>query len=134
EGIGFAIPIDSAKPIMEQLENNGKVERPFIGISTASLDEVPPQYQQKIQITNDVENGMVVANVEPGSPADEAGLKQFDVITKIDGHEIDSILDLRKYMYSETEVGDTVKLEVYQNGEAENVELELTKREEGNNQ
>ncbi|MEN1968409.1 trypsin-like peptidase domain-containing protein [Lentibacillus sp. N15] len=130
EGIGFAIPMDSAKPIMEELEASGKIDRPFIGISTAALDEVPPQYQENIQLPKNVKNGMVVANVEPSSPADEAGLKQFDVITKIDGKEIDSILDLRKYMYSETKVGDTVKLEVYQNGKPKTMEITLTKRKD----
>lgn len=134
EGIGFAIPIDSAKPIMEQLEKDGKIERPFIGVSTAALDEVPPQYQQNVKLPEDVKNGMVVANVDSGSPADDAGLQQFDVITKIDGNKIDSILDLRKYMYNETKVGDTIKLEVYQNGKPETVELSLAKREETNQQ
>src|SRR5699024_8153323 len=84
EGIGFAIPMDAAEPIMEQLEKEGKVDRQFIGISTASLDEVPPQYQQKINLPDDVDSGMVVADIEQGSPADDAGLDQFDVITKID--------------------------------------------------
>ncbi|MEW9675121.1 trypsin-like peptidase domain-containing protein [Lentibacillus sp. L22] len=128
EGIGFAIPIDSAMPIMKDLEKKGKIERPFIGVSTAALDEVPPQYQQNIKLPKDVDHGMVVANIEPGSPADKAGLNQFDVITKINDKEVKSILDLRKYMYSETNVGDTIKLEVYQNGKPNTVELTLSKR------
>ncbi|MFD2044331.1 S1C family serine protease [Ornithinibacillus salinisoli] len=129
EGIGFAIPIDSALPIMEQLETDGEVSRPFIGISTASLNQVPPQYRSNIELPEEVEEAMVIADVEQGSPADQAGLKQFDVITKINGENVTSILELRKYMYSETAVGDTVMLEIYRDGEKHDIELTLTDRE-----
>jgi serine protease Do len=128
EGIGFAIPIDSALPIMEQLETNGEIQRPFIGISTATINQVPMQYRHNIVLPDGIENGMVVASVEAGSPADQAGLQQFDVITKIDGHETPTILELRKYMYTETKIGDSVELEVYRNGEKKIVELQLTER------
>ncbi|WP_010098161.1 S1C family serine protease [Ornithinibacillus scapharcae] len=130
EGIGFAIPIDAALPIMEQLEANGKVQRPFIGISMATINQVPMQYRHNIILPEGVEHGMVVASVEPGSPADEAGLQQFDVITKIDEHDTPTALELRKYMYSETQVGDTVKLEVYRNGEKQIIDLKLMERYE----
>ncbi|WP_222619012.1 S1C family serine protease [Ornithinibacillus hominis] len=130
EGIGFAIPIDTALPIMEQLETNGKVQRPFIGISMAKLNQVPMQYRHNIILPDGVEQGMVVASVEPGSPAEIAGLQQFDVITKIDDHETPTALELRKYMYSETKVGDTVKLEIYRNGEKQVIDLELMDKNE----
>src|SRR5699024_2199251 len=97
EGIGFAIPIDAALPIMEQLETTGEVARPFIGITTAPVSQVPLQYQNKVVLPEGIEGGMVVADVQAGSPADQAGLQQFDVITKIDEHEITTLLDLRKY-------------------------------------
>lgn len=130
EGIGFAIPIDTALPIMEQLETNGKVQRPFIGISMATLNQVPMQYRHNIILPDGVDHGMVVASVEPGSPAEKAGLQQFDVITKIDDHETPTALELRKYMYSETKVGDTVKLEIYRNGEKQVIDLELMDKNE----
>lgn len=130
EGIGFAIPIDTAIPIMKQLENKGEVARPFIGISTASLQQVPVQYREKIQLPKDVKGGMVIAGVQTGSPAAKAGLKQFDIITKINGQQIASILDLRKYLYTETKIGDTVELEVYRNGKAQTIELTLVEREQ----
>ncbi|ASK61290.1 serine protease [Virgibacillus phasianinus] len=130
EGIGFAIPIDTAIPIMKQLENEGDVARPFIGVSTASLQQVPAQYRQQIKLPKDVKGGMVVAQVQPGSPADKAGLQQFDIITKINGEQIKSILDLRKYLYTETKIGDTVEMEVYREGEAQTVKLTLVERAE----
>lgn len=128
EGIGFAIPMDAALPIMEQLETDGEVARPFIGITTVSANQVPLQYQDRVVLPEDREGGMVVADVQTGSPADEAGLQQFDVITKIDGHEITTILDLRKYMYAETTIDDKVDIEIYRNGKQETVTLKLTER------
>lgn len=130
EGIGFAIPIDSALPIMEQLESKGEIARPVIGISTAPLNQVPPQYRNEIQLPEDIESGMVVADVQAGSPAEQAGLQQFDVITQIDGKDVTSILELRKYMYAETKVGDTIELEFYRDGKQQTTKLDLVEREE----
>lgn len=128
EGIGFAIPIDAAIPIMEQLESTGEVARPFIGISTASLHQVPEQYREHIHLPEGVEGDVVIAEVQPGSAADEAGLKQFDIITAIDGQEITSIVDLRKYMYSETTIGTTLHMEIIRDGKQQSVELEPSDR------
>ncbi|WP_010529366.1 S1C family serine protease [Lentibacillus jeotgali] len=129
EGIGFAIPIDTALPIMKQLENDESVARPYIGISTASVNQVPQQYRDQVQLPEDVEGGMVVAQVETGSPADNANLQQFDVITKINGNEIASLVDLREYLYKEAEIGESVELEIYRDGEKQTVSLELVERE-----
>ncbi|WP_239984673.1 S1C family serine protease [Lentibacillus sediminis] len=130
EGIGFAIPIDSALPIMEQLESGEEVERPFIGISTASLSQVPPQAQAQIELPDDVEGGMVIAQVEPGSSAEAAGLQQFDVITQINGNPITSILELRQFLYQEATIGETVEIEYYRDGNQQTVDLQLQPREE----
>lgn len=130
EGIGFAIPVDTALPIMEQLETEGEITRPLIGISTAALYQVPPEYRYEINLPNDVEGGMVIANVEAGSPADQAGLQQFDVITKINGQEVTSILELRKYLYSETSIGEAIKIEYIRDGKVETTELVLEQIED----
>src|SRR5699024_4804496 len=106
----------AALPVMEQLEINGEIERPVIGISTASLNQVPPQYRHEIILPEDVEGGMVVANVMNGSPADEAGLQQFDVIVKINEQDITSILELRRFLYADASVGETAEVEFYRDG------------------
>lgn len=129
EGMGFAIPIDSAVPIIEQLESDGEITRPFLGVSTAPMEQVPMEYQEKIDLPDDVDNGMVVADIESGSPADEADLEQFDVITEIDGEEIESTLDLREYLYNETEVDDKVTVTFYRDGEKQESELTLAENE-----
>lgn len=130
EGIGFAIPADTALPIMEQLETEGTVTRPLIGISTAALYQVPPEYRGNIDLPDDVEGGMVIASVEPRSPADKAGLQQFDVITKINDEPVTSILELRKYLYSDTAVGEEIKIEFIRDGKVETTELVLQELDE----
>lgn len=130
EGIGFAIPVDTALPIMEQLETQGEVERPQIGIGTVPLYQVPPQVRFEIGLPEDIDsNAVVIAQVQPNSPADHAGLEQADVITKIDGNEVHSLLDLRKYLYSETGVGEEVTIEFIRKGEVKTTKLELEKIE-----
>lgn len=130
EGIGFAIPVDAALPIMDQLEKDGEISRPFIGVSTASINQVPPQYQNQIQLPEDVEGGMVVADVQAGSAAEQAGLEQFDVITKINDEKITSVLELRKFLYSETNIGDKIEVEYYRDGKKQTASLELQEQEQ----
>lgn len=128
EGIGFAIPIDTALPIMEQLEKKGKVERPYIGIVMATLDQVPAEYQNKVKVPKDVEDAIIIANVERSSPAEQAGLKPFDIITKIDKQPVTSLVDFRKYLYSETTIGESITLEIYRDGTKQTIKLQLSER------
>ncbi|WP_163538932.1 S1C family serine protease [Gracilibacillus sp. YIM 98692] len=131
EGIGFAIPIDDAKPVIEQLETEGEVTRPFIGISAVNLDTVPARHKQDtLNLSEDVEEGLVVAQVETGSPADSAGLQKYDVITAIDDQTLSSMLDLKTYLYKETNAGDEVTITFLRNGEEQTTTLTLS--EQGN--
>ncbi|MFD1067093.1 S1C family serine protease [Oceanobacillus locisalsi] len=125
EGIGFAIPIDEALPVIEKLETDGEVSRPLIGISTAPLSQVPPEYQQETSLPEDVDGGMVVANVQSGSPADNANLQQFDVITKINGNPVTSIIDLRKELFDQGQAGEHVEIEFARNGELHSITLKM---------
>ncbi|MFD1386283.1 trypsin-like peptidase domain-containing protein [Oceanobacillus sp. FSL W7-1293] len=125
EGIGFAIPIDEALPVVEKLETDGEVSRPLIGISTAPLSQVPPQYQQEIELPEDVDGGMVIANVQSGSPADNANLQQFDVITKINGNPVTSIIELRKELFDQGQAGEHVEIEFARDGELHSITLKM---------
>lgn len=129
EGIGFAIPIDDAKPIIEQLEQGQEVKRPFLGISAVDLDTVPAQHkQQTLQLEEGIENGVVIADVELSSPAEEAGLQRYDVVTKINDHDIQSMLDLKTYLYRETKIGDEVTVTFYRDGKQQTTELTLVEQ------
>ncbi|QGH33096.1 PDZ domain-containing protein [Gracilibacillus salitolerans] len=129
EGIGFAIPIDDAKPVVEQLETGNEVVRPFIGISAIDLSTVPQRHiQETLQLDESVENGVVIAQVEPNSPAEESGLQQYDVVTKLNDKNIESMLDLKKYLYNETEVGEEVNVTFYREGNLQTATLVLNEQ------
>lgn len=126
EGLGFAIPINSAIPIIEELEKKGEVQRPTMGISLMDLTEVPAYYQQQtLQLPQEVTNGVVISQVVPGSAADKAGLQQYDVIVEMDGKKIENAIELRKHLYNEKEIGDTLQMKVYRQGKVVEAKLQL---------
>jgi len=119
EGMGFAIPINEAKPIIEQLIQNKKVSRPYLGITGQTIDEqTAKQY--------DVPQGVLIRQVVPGSGAEKAGLVRGDIITKVDNERVTTIEQLQKIIQSH-KVGDVLKVEAY--GELnryKTVEVKLT--------
>ncbi|HLQ83288.1 MAG TPA: trypsin-like peptidase domain-containing protein, partial [Pseudogracilibacillus sp.] len=117
EGIGFAIPIDTAWPIVQELERTGKVTRPFLGVEIYSLGEVPQsEWGDTLTLPDEVEGGVYIWSIEPLSPASDAGLERLDVITELDGKQVTNMIDLRKILYQEKEVGDTVRVTYYRDG------------------
>lgn len=128
EGLGFAIPINTVIPIIKQLEENGEVVRPAMGISLLDLTDIPAFYQaQTLELPEGITTGVVVAEVTAGSSAAEAGMKQYDVIYEMDGVKIESVIDLRQHLYTKTKVGDTLNVKVYRGGKT--VELKLVLKE-----
>lgn len=126
EGLGFAIPSNDLIPIVNQLINNGKVERPYLGVGLADLSEVPQMYWEGLP--NNVQKGVMITNIDPQSVAANSGFKQKDVIVSMNGTEIASSTDLRKYLYTKVKIGDTVKFGLYRNGKLINIEVKLAAR------
>ena len=128
EGIGLAIPVNSAIPIIEDLEVNGKVIRPSMGITLVDLTNVPAFHQREtLKLPAEVTTGVVVDQVVENSPAANAGMQPYDVIVEMDGQKIEDSIDLRKHLYNEKEIGGELKVKVYRKGEI--VELNLTLKE-----
>ncbi|WP_164215711.1 trypsin-like peptidase domain-containing protein [Virgibacillus sp. YIM 98842] len=126
EGIGFAIPVDTAIPIMEELEETGEVTRPYLGVEIYSLDEVPhTEWRSTLNLPEEVEGGVYIWSVERLSPADQAGLERLDVITQMDGEPIHNMIDLRQILYQEKEIGEEVTITFYRDGEQQETTLEL---------
>ncbi|MGG4489345.1 S1C family serine protease [Metabacillus idriensis] len=131
EGIGLAIPINLAAPIIDDLEKYGEVRRPFLGIGMRSLNEVSSyHWEQTLKLPENVKSGVVVMSVNPASPAGQAGLKEMDVITEFDGKELKDIIDLRKQLYKKA-VGESVELVFYREGKKQSVKLKLGEEQEG---
>ncbi|MBP1949429.1 S1C family serine protease [Virgibacillus litoralis] len=126
EGIGFAIPIDSARPIVDELEKSGKVTRPYLGVEIYSLEEVPQtEWDETLNLPKDINGGVYVWSVESLSPADNAGIKRLDVIVAVGGKEVMNIIDLRKVLYREKEVGDSLKVTFYRDGKQKETTIKL---------
>lgn len=109
EGIGFAIPSDVASPVLEQLAQGQQVPRSGIGIMGSSLTEQGKQ-------AYNVENGIYVASVSKGGPAEKAGLEVGDIITKLDGQAIGSMDEMIQLMESKN-IGDTITLTYVRDGQ-----------------
>jgi len=126
EGMGFAIPSKDVVTIINQLEENGKITRPALGISMYDLSSISSEQQEEIlKVPSTVTQGVVILNVANGTPAEKAGLEKYDVITKIDGKDITSTTELRAALYAKT-VGDTMKIAFYRESKEKTVTVELT--------
>ena len=125
EGMGFAIPAKEVQRVIAQLEKDGKVTRPFIGISQNDLANITSRSKTEIlKLKSDQTDGVVVTDTVKGSPAETAGLKKYDVITKIGDKEIKNILELRRELYAYN-VGDKVELTVLREGKETKVQVTL---------
>ncbi|MEC1525280.1 S1C family serine protease [Neobacillus niacini] len=125
EGLGFAIPSNDLIPIVNQLIDNGKVQRPYLGIGLADLSEVPQLYWENLP--DSVKEGVMITAVEPNSAAANGGLRAQDVIVSMNGNKIANASDLRKFLYSDVKIGDEVKVEVYRDGKLTTVNVKLAK-------
>lgn len=106
EGLGFAVPINTVKPLIEQIIATGRVVRPRLGVTVQDFDgpdEPLPKFPPA---------GVQVMNVEPGSPADRAGLLAYDIITTINGLRVRTINQLTGEI-DRHQAGDSMTLEVY---------------------
>lgn len=126
EGMGFAIPSNDVVDIIAQLEANGEVIRPVLGVSMVDLNQISVSQQRNVlNVPEGVTDGVVVVEVQPLSSAEQAGLEQYDIIVEIDGQPIANMVDLRKQLYSH-QVGDTIEIKYYRDGELQSAEVQLT--------
>ncbi|MDI9497326.1 MAG: trypsin-like peptidase domain-containing protein [Bacillota bacterium] len=121
EGIAFSIPVSTAQPIAEQLMESGSVQRPMIGITGSDVPANNPY---------DLTPGVLVREIQPGSPADKAGVRVRDIITQVNGQDVTSVDDVNRIKY-QTDIGEQLKLTVERNGEI--IVLELTLEPAGTN-
>ena len=117
QGVGFAIPIDLARPIVQQLRTAGRVTRGWLGVS---IQPLTPELAKSFGLTEP--KGVLVASVAEGSPAERAGVKPGDVIVRYDGKPVDSPRALPP-LVANTEIGKTVELSIVRDGAVRPVEV-----------
>jgi Trypsin-like serine proteases, typically periplasmic, contain C-terminal PDZ domain len=151
EGLGFAIPIDNAMPIIDSLMEKGYVSRPYLGVYTVDLEQYFAQQQMEDQaaqgngkteqgaasgseeselpeldLPDEVLNGVIV--LEAVGPAKDAGIKLNDVIVKLDDKSISSTMQLRQYLYGQKHIGDEIKVTFYRDGKLKTVSFKLAEK------
>ena len=125
EGLGFAIPANDVKNIIKQLEKDGKVTRPALGIHMVNLTNLSTADLQKLKLPDNVTSGVAVRSVQKNMPAN-GHLQQYDVITKIDDTKISSTTELQNALYSHS-IGDEMTVTYYRNGKEETTKIKLDK-------
>lgn len=119
DNIGFAIPINNVRSIVQSIIEKGYIEKPYIGVSVADVSSETQAYG--------LPQGAAVREIKEGSPAEEAGLQLNDIITKVNDTDISGSSDLVKFI-NDCSAGDVLRLTVFRQGES--IELELTVGEE----
>jgi serine protease Do len=126
EGIGLSIPINYARPIIDDLEQFGVVKRPYMGVDLKSVAEIPGYYQEEaLKLPRDINYGVALRQVVSNSPAAQAGLQELDVIVEMDGETIHDVIDLRKHLYQETKIGDQMEVKYYREGKLNTTTITL---------
>lgn len=120
EGLGFSIPINTAKAILEQVIGKGTYASLYVGIKGVDV----ATYEKSLGVDVSAEYGVVVVETVKDSPAAATDLKMGDVITSIDGKKIESMSDLKRQLYQYKE-NDKIKLSINRNGEEITVEMTL---------
>ena len=125
EGLGFAIPANDVINIIKQLEKDGKVTRPALGIHMVNLSNLSTTDLQKLKLPGNVTSGVAVRSVQKNMPAN-GHLQQYDVITKIDDKAISSTTELQSALYSHS-IGDSMTVTYYRDGKEETTTIKLDK-------
>lgn len=125
QGLGFAIPINSAQDIAEQLIANGKVDHPFLGIRMSSITpELKQQLRSQYNLEIGVDEGVLIVEVVPNSPAASAGLRQGDIITAIEGENVILPNEVQKIV-ARSSAGDTLNLQLIRRDRTADLPVEV---------
>ena len=122
QGIGFAIPTNMASPIMESLKKYGKVTRGWLGVSIQDVDQ-----ELSTAMKLPTSRGVLISDVQPGSPAQKAGLKRGDVVVKIEGRAVETTGNFRNAIALGGS-GKKVKLELYRDGKLQTLDVSRSAR------
>ncbi len=116
-GIGFAIPATIAKPVVEELMREGRIERGYIG---ATVGLITPEMQRSLQLPN--RKGAYIVSVNPGGPAASGGLRDGDIVLTLNGQEVQNNTDLTRRV-GQANPGDTLRMEILRDGRRQTINV-----------
>lgn len=128
QGLGFAIPIETAKRISDQLFETGEAQHPYLGIQMVNLTpEMKERINQdgELDFKVDQEEGVIIVRVMAGTPAEESGLQQGDIIKRINGNEVKNATEVQAQVESSS-IGEVLEVEIERTGETEILEVRPT--------
>ena len=128
EGMGFSIPINTVRPILQSIIDKGRVVRAYLGVGVIDA-KLAERYGYDISL----DKGLVVAKIFPGGPADKSGICKGDIILKVAGTEVNTVADLRGVLDS-NEVGQTVEVLLVRNGQNITSQVKLEEMPSDNNE
>jgi serine protease Do len=119
-GVGFSIPVNMVQSVMQQLKTNGRVVRGYIGVS---IQDLTPEMKKSLNLER-YSGGAVVSEVEKNGPAERAGLKAYDVIISVNGHNVSSNAEVRD-MIAGLRPGSKAELGIVRDGKEQTVHLQI---------
>jgi serine protease Do len=119
QGVGFAIPINMARKVVDQIVEHGKVVRGYLGVH---IQDLTPELARQFGLTQGA--GALIGDVQPDTPASRAGLKKGDVVTAVNGQSVSSANQLRNEI-SQTAPGASVTMKVWRDGRSEDFKITL---------
>lgn len=126
EGMGFAIPIEDAMNYVDSLEKGKAIQRPVVGVQILDLTNKYALYRYGINVDSSVKSGVILVKVNTGYPASNGGLKEGDIVTKIDGNDITTVSEFKYELYKHN-IGDTIEVTYYRDGKENKTKLKLNK-------
>ena len=124
EGMGFAIPIDDAIEYAETIISGETIKRPKLGVSMINLSDTWTLFQKRLSVNTELTDGVVVAEVQKGTPAEVAGLQRGDIITALGDDKVLNYAQLRYYLFKH-KVGDTVTITYERDGNVQKAKVIL---------
>lgn len=125
EGMGFAIPSNDVVAIIDKLEKDGEIKRPALGVQMVDLTSINTNRAAALKLPDNVTSGVVIANVQKSLPADVAGLKKYDVITKIGDTKVSTSTELQSALYKYN-IGDDMKVTYFRDGKEQTATVKLS--------
>jgi serine protease DegQ len=122
-GIGFAIPINTAKQVMESILTSGSVTRGWIGVEPQNLSK---ELAESLNLPKDI-NGVLISGVLEGGPADKAGMKPGDVLMQVNGQKVNDVVTLLNHI-AQTNPGDEAKINLLRKGKEMGLKVQVSKR------